>query len=215
LKDIEKIINILQKRYKVKIEKEDPFEVLIHGILSARTKDETTFPAQERLLKVANTPEKILKLPTKEIEKLIYPVGFYRVKAKRLKEACKFIIDNFDGKVPNTKEELMKIPGVGPKIASLVLVWGYNIPSIPVDTHVNRISKRLGIVPKDSKPEDTQNIIEKIIPDNMKIIANRLFVEFGKDICKPIRPECFRCDIYDYCKFEKKTYYRLKNKKSK
>lgn len=212
-KTLIKIINRLNKLYLVEVVKEDPFEILIHGMLSHRTKDETTFPAQERLLKVANTPAKILKLSAREIQKLIYPVGFYKQKSKNILKTCKMLLEKFDGKVPNEKEELMQLPGVGPKTASLVLVWGFNIPAIPVDVHVNRISQRLGIVPNGNKPEKTQVVLEELLTSEFKkekIIMNRVFVEFGKDICKPNAPQCYRCPIYDYCKYENKEFYRTR-----
>ena len=216
-KTLIKIIKCLNKLYPVKIRRERPFEILIHGMLSHRTKDETTFPAQARLLKVANTPGKMMKLSRKEIQKLIYPVGFYKQKSKNILKSCKILIEKFNGKVPQTKEELMQLPGVGPKTASLVLVWGFNIPTIPVDVHVNRISQRLGIVPQENKPEKTQQVLENLIPDNLKeqkIIVNRVFVEFGKDVCRPVSPQCYRCPIYDFCKYEKKEFYKSQSKNS-
>ena len=210
MQEAEEVIKILQKRYKTKITKEDPFRILIHVVLSARTKDTTTFPAQERLFKVANTPEKILKLSTKKIEKLIYPVGFYRQKAKRLKKLCKMLIENFGERVPNNREVLMQLPGVGPKSAAIVLAYGFGIPTIAVDTHVNRISQRLGWVNKNTKPEKTQIEIEKLIPKKYHLLANHLLISFGRDVCRPIAPQCFRCPIYNYCKYEKKEYYKNK-----
>lgn len=212
-KTLIKIINRLNKLYPVEVVKEDPFEILIHGMLSHRTRDETTFPAQERLLKVANKPAKILKLSAREIQKLIYPVGFYKQKSKNILKTCKMLLERFGGKVPKTKEELMQLPGVGPKTASLVLVWGFNIPAIPVDVHVNRISQRLGIVQNGNKPEKTQVILEELLTSEFKkekIVMNRVFVEFGKDLCKPRAPQCYRCPIYDYCKYENKEFYRTR-----
>ncbi len=206
--EIGKIVVVLQKRYRVRVRRERPFEVLVHGILSARTKDETTFPAQERLLKVADRPEKILKLQTQQIEKLIYPVGFYKTKARHLKEMSRFLLERFGGKVPSDRRQLMEIPGVGPKVAGIVQVWGFGIASVPVDTHVNLVSQRLGFVPKGNRPEKTQEVLERIVPERFKIVFNQLFVMFGKDICRPARPHCFRCPVYSYCRFEGKSYYR-------
>jgi endonuclease-3 len=206
--ELEDIVNKLEALYKVEEHGEKPFEVLIHGILSTRTKDEVTFPAQDRLLISAGTPEKMLKLSDKRIEKLIFPVCFYKTKAKLIKRTCAMLLSEFNGEVPSEKKDLMKLPGVGPKVASLVRVWGFSIPTIPVDTHVNRISWRLGITKKGTKPEDTQEILEVLVPEKLKIEFNRLFVLFGKDICRPIGPQCFRCPIFSYCKYDKKWYYR-------
>ena len=211
----EKIIKILQNKYKLKIVREDPFEVLIHVLLSARTKDTTTFPAQKRLLRKAHDAKGILNLSTKQIEKLIYPVGFYHQKAKRVKKLAKMFLEKFNGKVPSTKEELMELPGIGPKSASIVLAYGFGKPAIAVDTHVNRISQRLGWVPKDTKPEKTQPIIEKLIPENYHILANHLLVTFGRDICRPVSPHCFRCPIYADCKYEKKEFYKIRHNSQK
>ncbi len=212
-KTLSTVISVLGKKYHVKLEKEDPFEILIHGILSTRTKDTTTFPAQARLLKVAGTPDKIVKLDTHRIEKLIYPVGFYKTKAKHLKSACRVLLDRFGGKVPDNKEDLLMIPGVGHKVASLVLVWGFGLPYVPVDTHVNRISKRLGVVQDNRKPERTQIVLESMLSDRLRIIANHTLVQFGRDICKPMSPQCYRCPVYEYCEYKNKAFYR--NRQSK
>ncbi len=207
-KDIGKILNILNRKYKVKIEKVRPFEILIHGILSTRTKDETTFGAQDRLLKIAKNPEQLSKLNVNTIKKTIYPVSFYKTKANLLRKAAEMLLLDFNGRVPRAKEDLLKIPGVGPKVASLVEVWGFGIPSIPVDTHVNRISQRLGIVPKNNKPENTQVVLESLLNIKQRMLANHILVTFGQDLCRPTAPQCYRCPIYSYCKFEKKKYYK-------
>lgn len=207
-KELSNVLRILNKTYDVHIKKERPFEVLVHGILSTRTKDETTFPAQHRLLKIANNPKKLSSLNIKTIEKTIYPVGFYITKAKLLRKTARMVLDDFGGKVPSSKEDLLKLPGVGPKVASLVRVWGFGLPSIPVDTHVNRISQRLGVVPEDMSPEKTQAVLEKILKPSDAIIANKVLVSFGKDICRPVSPQCYRCPVYTYCGFNRKAYFR-------
>jgi endonuclease-3 len=202
------VISTLNKKYKVKMTRVRPFEVLIHGILSTRTKDETTFPAQRRLLSLAGNPQKLYSLNAKVIRKLIYPVGFYKTKTKLLKRAAKMLIGDFNGKVPSSKTDLLKIPGVGPKVASLVLVWGFGIPVIPVDTHVNRVSQRLGIVPKGTKPEATQRILESVLSPKRRLITNKTLVKFGKEICRPLSPLCGICPVYHYCEFPDKDYYK-------
>ena len=205
---ITKVIRKLNLLYCFKPKRDRPFDILVHGILSARTKDETTFPAQYRLLRAASTPDKMSRLSVKRIERLIYPVGFYKTKARHIKNTCKLLLTEFGGKVPRTKEELMKLSGVGPKVASLVLVWGFGMPVIPVDTHVNRISQRLGIVPIGTRPEKTQEVLEKSLSPALTTIANKVLVKFGKTICRPIGPHCYECPVYTYCAFDKKAYYR-------
>ena len=170
IKNIDKIIKILKKESKnwkypfvsdwARVVK-DPFTTLISCILSLRTKDEVTAKASIRLLKKYNTPQKILRLSNKQIEKLIYPVGFYKTKAKRIKEICKVLIEKYKGKVPDTFDELIKLKGVGPKTASITVVYGFNKPHhIPVDTHVNQIANRLGWV-KTKTPEQTETELAK------------------------------------------------------
>ncbi len=216
-KDFASVVHILSKRYYEKERKAEPFEILVHGILSTRTKDTTTFPAQKRLLAVAGTPDKILKLKTDDIERLIYPVGFYRTKARLLKRACRFLIINFNSRVPKDKKELMKIPGAGAKVASLVLEWGFNLPYIAVDTHVNRISQRLGAVPFNTKPEQAEKILEEMLDKKNRMAVNHVFVKFGREICKPISPLCGECPVYAYCGFKLKSEYagRAKSKKAR
>ena len=176
----------------------DPFRVLISCLLSLRTKDEVTLKASERLFSVAKTPQEFLKLPTKKIEELIYPVGFYRVKAKRIKEISKIIIERYGGKVPDNLEELLTLPGVGRKTANIVITQGFNKYGIAVDTHVHRVSNRLGLV-KTKTPEETEVKLREIIPKKYWIELNDLFVSFGQNICTPISPRCSICPISKYC----------------
>ncbi len=176
----------------------DPFRVLITCLLSLRTKDEVTLKASERLFSVAKTPQEFLNLPTKKIEELIYPVGFYRVKAKRIKEISKIIIERYGGKVPDNLEELLTLPGVGRKTANIVITQGFNKYGIAVDTHVHRVSNRLGLV-KTKTPEETEVKLREIIPKKYWIELNDLFVSFGQNICTPISPRCSICPISKYC----------------
>ncbi len=198
------IINILNKLYHVEVRKDNPFDVLIHGILSHRTKDTTTFPAQARLLKIANTPEKMLKLSAKDIQKLIYPVGFYRQKAKRIKQVCKILIEKYDGNVPKTRGELMELPGVGGKTADIVMLFAYGENVIPVDTHVQKIAKRWHIAGKEDNPEIVREKLHKLIPSNRAII-NQLLVQFGRDICTAPIPKCYKCPVDSMCPYEDKN----------
>jgi endonuclease-3 len=197
-KTIVKIIKQLNKRYRIKPWKEKPFKVLISCILSQRTKDEVTRKASKKLFKAANTPEKILKLSKKQIEKLIYPVGFYRQKAKKIKKLCKILLDEYKGKVPRTREELLLLPGVGPKTADVVLSYGYGKPVIAVDTHVAVISRRLGLT-KNEDPEKIREDLHKLIPLKFRRVVNLLFVEFGKEFCRTLKPRCSECPIKEYC----------------
>lgn len=208
-----KTINILEKQYKISPRRERPFKILIHGILSTRTKDTTTFPAQERLLKLAGSPGAILKLSERQIRDAIYPVGFYKTKARLLKAACRVLLDKYGGKVPHDKKELMELPGVGDKVASLVLVWGFGLPFIPVDTHVSRVSQRLGIVQKGTKPAKIEEKLESITPKDRSIVLNHLLVTFGREICRPVSPLCGLCPVYELCEFPEKIYYKNKSNK--
>ncbi len=208
IRNIGKIIKILKKESKnwkypfvsewSRVVK-DPFTTLISCLLSLRTKDETTAKASVRLLKKYNTPQKILKLGNKQIEKLIYPVGFYKTKAKRIREICKVLIEKYNGKVPDTFEELIKLKGVGPKTASITVVYGFNKNHhIPVDVHVHVIANRLGWI-KTKTPEKSQIELEKIIPKKYWYGINELFVQFGQNICITISPWCSRCPIEKFC----------------
>lgn len=205
MRRIEKIIKVLNKKYKIEPWRGKPFRVLIGTILSQRTKDEMSWPTSEKLFKVGSNLEKMNKLTEKQIAKIIKPVGFYNQKAKRIKQICKILKEEYKGKVPRTREELEKLPGVGAKTASIVLAYSFGIPTIAVDTHVNRIAQRLGFVPKSYRPEKTQKILEKITPKKLYLIVNNLFISFGKDICKPIRPRCYTCPIVKLCPYEPKN----------
>lgn len=201
---LNKILNRLNKLYHIEVRKEKPFEVLIHGLLSHRTKDETTFPAQERLLKVANTPKKMLRLSAKEIQKIIYPVGFYRQKSRNILKTCKMLIEKFNGKVPKIKEDLMQLPGVGEKTSDIVLLFAYGEDVIPVDTHVEVVSKRWHLAGKKDKPEVIREKLHKLIPKNRAVI-NQLLVQFGKDVCKAHIPKCYMCPVEKLCPYENKN----------
>lgn len=198
---IKKIIKILQKKYNTEVKRGKPFKILVATVLSQRTKDEVTDLASERLFKAADTPEKILKLTDKEIENLIYPVGFYKQKAKGLKKLSKQLLENHNGKVPDNLKELVKLQGVGDKTASCVLLFGFSKNTIPVDTHVNRISKRLNLIDNDLTPEKVRIELEKILKGDERDIVNQLFIQFGREICKPIGPKCANCPIKKYCNY--------------
>lgn len=179
-------------------ENRNPFLVLVGTLLSLRTKDETTEKVMERLMKEARTPEEILNLSTEKLQKLIYPVGFYRNKSITLKDASRTILEVYGGKVPDSIEELLKIKGVGRKTANLVITEGYGKPGICVDTHVHRISNRTGAV-STKNPHETEERLREILPKRYWIIYNTLLVTFGKNICKPVSPHCGTCPASHLC----------------
>ena len=204
---IEKVLEILDKeknKWKAPVvtlvskRTRDPFQTLVSTILSLRTKDEVTAAATERLLKRVKKPEDLLKIPDEELEKIIYPVGFYRNKAKTLKKIAKILIEKYNGKVPDTLEELLKLPGVGRKTANLVLSESFGKDAICVDTHVHRISNRWGIV-NTKTPEETEYALMKVLPRKWWKKYNSILVAFGQTICKPVGPKCNICPIRVYC----------------
>jgi len=175
-----------------------PFPILISTILSLRTKDEVTAKAAERLLALARTPEEMLKLSEGKIIKAIYPVGFYRTKAKTILHISKELVDRFHSRVPDTIEQLLTLKGVGRKTANLVVALGYNKEGLCVDTHVHRISNRLGYV-KTKTPEETEYALRKKLPSKYWLRYNTLMVAFGRHVCVPISPFCSRCPVFAYC----------------
>jgi len=207
LDKIDNIVTILKrenKKYIVPIVTivsmtKSPFMVLISCLLSLRTKDKVTAEASNRLFKLANNPEKILGLSIKNIEKAIYPVGFYKTKAKRIKEICKALLDDYGGVVPDEIDELLKLNGVGRKTANLTVTLGYGKLGICVDTHVHRISNRLGLV-KTKTPEQTEFALRKKLPKKHWLIYNDLLVTYGQNLCVPVSPWCSKCKIFKYCK---------------
>jgi len=176
----------------------DPFRVLISTILSLRTKDETTAAASERLYALADTPEAMRRLSEARIAKAIFPVGFYKTKAKTIRETCRVLLDDYAGRVPNDLEELLKLKGVGRKTANLVVTLGFGKPGICVDTHVHRITNRWGYV-KTKTPDETEMRLREILPRKHWIVLNDLLVTYGQNLCKPISPFCSRCAIAAFC----------------
>ncbi len=175
-----------------------PFEILVSTLLSLRTKDEVTSEAARRLFEKATTPAELLALGEGETARLIYPVGFYPTKAKRLMAISKIILEEHDGRVPDTIEALLKLPGVGRKTANLVLVEGFKKDAICVDTHVHRISNRIGYV-KTKTPDQTEMALRGKLPRRHWIRYNELLVAFGQVICRPVSPFCSRCPVEAMC----------------
>ncbi|MCF7936214.1 MAG: endonuclease III [Synergistales bacterium] len=183
----------------VAMKRRDPFRVLIGTILSSRTKDEVTSVASERLFAEAPDTEALAALPEVEIEELIYPVGFYKTKAKHLQATARMLLEHYGGEVPSTLAELLKLPGVGRKTANLVLGEAFGTNAICVDTHVHRISNRVGLV-ETGTPQETERDLEAILPERYWIRYNYHLVAHGQEICKPISPYCSRCALTPYCR---------------
>jgi endonuclease-3 len=206
-KTIEKVLNILKEKYRqwkapivteIANKTKDPFRVLISTVLSSRTKDAVTRRASERLFERASTPLEIMRLSPCEIEKLIFPVGFFRTKSKRLPELARILVDEYGGKVPDSLEELLKLPGVGRKTANLVVTIGFGKPGICVDTHVHRISNRLGYV-RTKKPAETEFALREKLPEKWWISYNDFLVTLGQNICFPRNPDCDGCPLNKLC----------------
>jgi len=186
-------------------ETEGPFSILIGTILSARTKDENTAKVVKKLFSRYRTPKALANAKVGDVEKLIKSIGFYHVKAKRIIKVAQIINSQYKGKVPENFDKLIELPGVGRKTANCVLVYAFDTPAIPVDTHVHRISNRLGLV--DTKmPEETEMELRKKVPKKYWLQINETFVTYGQNICKPISPMCNICKIKTKC-----NYYKSKN----
>ena len=177
----------------------DPFRILIACLLSLRTKDETTGPASGRLFALADTPASMVGLAPRQIERAIFPVGFYRTKTKVILRVCRDLLDRFDGKVPSDLDALLTLHGVGRKTANLVVTFGFGLPGICVDTHVHRISNRLGFVDTET-PERTEWALRAKLPRRSWIGLNDLLVAFGQTICQPVSPRCSICPIRRGCR---------------
>ncbi len=176
----------------------DPFRILIACVLSLRTKDQTTAEASRRLFSLASDPSNMLRLSRRRIQRAIYPVGFYRTKAKQIHEICRRLLTEYDGRVPDSLEELLTLKGVGRKTANLVVTVAFGKPGICVDTHVHRISNRWGYV-KTKTPEDTEQALRRKLPRRYWITFNDLLVPFGQNLCQPVSPYCSRCKLVKYC----------------
>ena len=202
------IKNIVESLIKAKEPKSDfvklmdsfknPYLVLIACILSLRTNDRTTYPATLRMLELAKTPEQMMKVDEETLAKAIYPVGFYKNKAGQIIELSKLIVEKYDGKIPDSIDELCKFRGVGRKTANLVMSLGFCEPAICVDVHVHRIFNRLGYI-KTSTPEETEFALREKLPIEYWIPINTLLVTHGQNVCKPINPKCEICPISQYC----------------
>ncbi|MEJ5299870.1 MAG: endonuclease III [Thermodesulforhabdaceae bacterium] len=178
--------------------RQKPFYVLIATILSQRTRDPQTDAAAKRLFGQYPTPQALAEAPLEDIEKLIKPVNFYKTKAKRVKEVSRVIAQEFGGKVPESLDVLMKLPGVGRKTANCVLLYGFHQTALPVDTHVHRIANRLGWI-ETTSPEETEMVLTNIVPSEWIPLVNDLFVKHGQTFCSPQKPRCHDCPVFSLC----------------
>ncbi len=193
----------------------DPFRVLISTALSPQTRDTVTGPAFARLMKLASSPRGILALSEKQIEKAIYPVSFYKTKARNIKKICKILLEKHKGRVPASMPELLALPGVGRKIAGLVMIYGHGkTESIPVDTHCHRIPQRLGWL-RSRNPEETERKLMELVPRRYWKEFNNTFVKFGQNICLPLGPKCSECPVSKQCKYYREVYLEKNKAKSK
>ncbi len=211
---VKTIIRVLEKFYRkrdgtAEIWK-DPFKILVACLLSQRTREENTKIAAGKLFAEANTPREILQMPLHRLQSLIHASGTYRQKAKRIKQICKILLEQYGGKVPRTREELMKLPGIGYKCADIVLMNVFGIPAIAVDTHVYVVSKRLGLAPPKAKVEEVKAELEKFFPKEKWKYINLGMVNFGREICITRKPLCIdgrnNCPFSSFCRA-----YRTKN----
>ncbi len=207
------ILKILKKEYEkyqkpvstsINEKTKNQFKVLIATILSARARDTQTEKISNELFKYVDTPEKLVNLDINKLKKILKPIGFYNEKSKRVKQASKYLLDNFKGKVPNNFEDLIKIPGVGRKTANVFLAEVHNLDVIGVDTHCMTVSNRLGFV-KGRNPLNVEKTLEKLFPKKEWKNVNRVFVSHGQNICKPIKPLCYKCPIEKYCNYKFKN----------
>jgi endonuclease III len=203
--DIHQVVKILKREIRqwpvpaIGKYVETPFTVLISCILSLRTQDRTTLAASDRLFAIATKPQAMLGVPAERIEEAIYPVSFYRTKAKTIHTICRQLLLEHGGQVPSDMEPLLRLHGVGRKTANIVVTLGFRKPGIAVDTHVHRISNRLGYV-RTRTPEKTEMALRRKLPSRYWIVFNDLLVAYGQNLCKPISPHCSKCRIAAYCK---------------
>ncbi|ADI74538.1 DNA-(apurinic or apyrimidinic site) lyase [Methanohalobium evestigatum Z-7303] len=198
--NVEEVLHRLENEYPeiFYYQNNDPFYVLITTVLSQRTRDSVTNSSAKTLFNKYNSPNELVHTDEDEIESLIKNVGFYRVKTQRIKQISEMILDEYDGQVPDNLNDLLKLPGVGRKTANCVLTYAFSKKAIAVDTHVHRISNRLGLV-ETKTPEKTEKDLKKIVPENLWNKINELFVRFGQNTCRPVSPRCDVCVLNDTC----------------
>jgi endonuclease III len=207
-KEIITVLNILEKSHGLtmleQLKEYTPFQLLVATLLSSRTKDSTTIPIVKEMFKKYSNPEDFVDIEVEELEKMLYGIGFYRTKAKHVKELAKIVIEKFGGKIPDNFEDLTSLPGVGRKTANCILSYAFHTPAIAVDTHVHRIvnRERLAWI-NTNTPEETEEALKEIIPKERWNNINKLLVDYGQRVCFPVKPNCDGCVIIKYCEYEK------------
>ncbi|MFQ6010145.1 MAG: endonuclease III domain-containing protein [Candidatus Aenigmatarchaeota archaeon] len=205
-----RVLKFLRKRYGDELYYGEPFEVLISTIISQRNTGESTKKVSRELFRVARTPQGIARIPMKRLQKIIMPSGTWKQKSKRIHDTAKIIRKR--GGVPKDRGKLMELPGVGPKTADIVLMYGFGVPSIAVDTHCNRVPRRLGLVGWDATISDVKKELERITPKSQWYMVNQGFVSFGREVCRPVNPRCTECPFLRFCPFGKERVKYLRKK---
>lgn len=203
-REVTKVFSLLEKEHQPTmlelLQSYSPFQKVVATLLSSRTKDVTTIPIVKKLFQRYKTPEDFLRIPLPDLEKALYGIGFYRVKARHVKKLSRIILGQYAGKVPETFEDLTALPGVGRKTANCVLAYAFGKPAIAVDVHVHRIANRLGWV-KTKTPEETEAALQEMVPKECWSDVNKLFVDHGQRVCVPIIPRCQHCVIREFCRY--------------
>jgi len=203
--EIRKILQTLKDAYPdtdPEPSNNDPFKTLISCILSQRTRDTNSEKATDSLFKAASTPEEILRLRQDELEELVRSSGFYRQKARHIAETCRDLVETHGGGVPSDRESLLRLPGVGPKTADIVLSYSFNVRTLPVDVHVWRVTRRLGLAPMDADHEEVKRVLEEIVPDDHKLLYDRAALKIGKEYCRKTGPRCGSCPLGHHCGYK-------------
>jgi endonuclease-3 len=209
-----RVLAEFKRRYKIKEEHGAPFETLIRTIISQRNTDVSTDKVSKRLFSVAKTPQDLAKLPLKRLQSILKPAGTWRQKAKYIHNVSKLILAKHSGKVPKNRQQLIELPGVGPKTADIVLMYGFGIPSIAVDTHCNRIPRRLGLVGWKEPIHAVKETLERLTPRKDWYAVNHGFVSFGQETCRAVNPRCNTCPFLKFCPFGQKRINGLKRDSS-
>ena len=214
--NIEKMLRLMEREARKRnapvfrfeeMGKASPFRILVSTMLSARTKDEMTIPIVKRLFRTVSSPVDVLRLDRKQLEKMLYGIGFYRTKAKYLRGIAEKLINELNGNVPNTFDALLSLPGVGRKTANIVLARAFRKNTIGVDVHVHRIANRLGLV-KTKRPEETEKRLNKLVPEKLKRKFNRTLVAYGQTVCLSRKPKCAECKIRRICRYGQSIFSR-------
>jgi endonuclease-3 len=214
----EKVVSILKHRFRRVLPthiRGDPFRTLVGCILSARTRDEFTDLAFDALFKKFESPKELAGASETELQRLIRPVNFYLTKARRIKQAAQFVMQNFGGRVPLDRVKLMEVPGIGPKCADVVLSYAFGVNTVAVDTHVDTVAKRLGVAAEEADYEEVKRSLVELAPSQNVSELNDLFVMFGKEICRKNHPKCYACPVYQFCEWRFKSTYKKRNSRLK